>query len=207
MEAADVKARFIFGLNNHFEELFKRVNAINPASPSKKAMKDLYVAVSMSIKDKAPQLLERIDPRSGPEHLAIAGTDFCYRECRLEEHGAQELIVMLAMDANELPQSYRTSIDTLLVPLPAKLVRVLMFVTTRKGGVAYDDTVLLALRNDDGTIDLRSFLFQWQVSGHHILPSGHLDDATEQRLISLTELVMWKDTVTLHELQDDRTRH
>jgi hypothetical protein len=84
----------------------------------------------------------------------------------------------------------------LLAQLPVKLARVLMFVTTRKGGVAYDDTVLLALRNDDGTLDLRSFRFQWQVSGHHIPSSAHLDDATEERLIGLTELVMWKDTVT-----------
>lgn len=207
MEAADAKARFIFGLNNHFEELFKRVDSIDPASPSKKAMKDLYVAASMPIKDKAPQLLERGDPRSAPKHLATAGTDFFYRECRLEEHGAQELIVMLAMDANELPQAYRTSLDTLLARLPVTLARVLMFVTTRKGSVAYDDTVLLALRNADGTLDLRSFRFQWQVGGHHIPPSAHLDDATENRLIGLTELVMWKDTVTRHELQDDRTRH
>jgi hypothetical protein len=192
MEAADAKARFIFGLNNHFEDLFKRVDSINPASPSKKAMKDLYVAASMSIKDKTPQLLESGDPRSTPEHLATSGTDFFYRECRLEEQGAQELIVMLAMDANELPQAYRTSLDALLASLPVKLARVLMFVTTRKGGVAYDDTVLLALRNTDGTLDLRSFHFQWQVSGRQISPSRRLDDATENRLIGLTELVMRK---------------
>lgn len=207
MEAADAKARFIFGLNNHFEGLFKHVDSINPASPSKKAMKDLYVAVSMSIKDKAPQLLERGDSRSDPKHLATAGTDFYYRECRLEEHGAQELIVVLAMDANELPQAYRTSLNNLLARLPVRLARVLMFVTTRKGGIAYDDTVLLALRNEDGTLDLRSFRFHWQVSGHVIPSSEHLDDATEERLKAWTELVMWKDTVTLHELQDDGTRH
>lgn len=59
MEPNDVKRRFIFGLNNHFEELFKLANSINPASPGTKLIKDLYVAISMAIKDKAPEVLKR----------------------------------------------------------------------------------------------------------------------------------------------------
>ena len=207
MEAADIKARFIFGLNNYFDELFKRVDSINSASPSRKAIEDLYVAVSMSIKDKAPQLLERGDPRSAPEYLATSGTDFFYRECQLKEQGPQELIVMLAMDANELPPAYRTSLDGLLAGLPVKLARVLMFVTTKSGGVGYENTVLLSLRNTDDTLDVRQFQFHWQVNGRQIPPSKHLDDATENRLMALMELVMWKDTVTLREVGDDGTRH
>lgn len=207
MEAVDVKARFIFGLNNHFEELFKRVSSVNPASPSMKAIKDLYVAVSMSIRDKTPQLLERGDPRSAPEYLATSGTDFFYRECQLMEQGPRELIVMLAMDANELPPAYRTLLDGLLAKLPVKLARILMFVTTKGSGVSYEDSVLLSLRNTDGTLDTRQFQFQWQVNGRQIPTSKPLNAAAENRLMALMELVMWKDTVTLRELGDGGTRH
>ena len=204
MDSEKARRIFVWSLDTYFQELINLVDQINPSSKARNLIADFHAV----LKAAATNTLLASVPRSAGKHkeLVAPGTDFFYRICSLTPGGPKELVAMLAVDLNALPETDRNSINAYIGSASVSLeaVRVLSFVLTRGSGAAYQRVMLVAAKDAAGSLVAVPWPPQWSVSGKVVGACVEgLNAEEEERLNYLLYLVLDQDAATMHSAKRD----
>lgn len=205
MEQEQVRAIFVFAIDEYFKDILNDIDSINPSSKSRGQVAQLYEVMLTAANECTPTVLARDVPRPA-YRLMEPGTEMFYRIVRLEEGGANELAAMLAVDASRIPESIMPAINAQLAPAPElELVKIVMFALKKGPGIQQQSVMLLVAKTADGEMHTIPYRFRWGVSGKVVGGEDIADKAEEEqeRLVFLVHIIMNEDAGTLHNAQGE----